>query len=153
MKVKAMSTTKSVAILATFLLGTWLLVVCFGMHTETPSNDPWTWFPEYYLPPLPWLIAPWLAARRWYGLPVFFGFGSFFVFPIGCSLFGPETRHGFVAATPPHFVPETLAFCCAGGFVASFVGWCSHRFHTSAAPNHALQPTAGASGAHFKFHG
>ncbi len=135
MKAKALNITKSASFLFVTFVATWFFIACIGEHTKTPSRDPWTWFQEYYIPPFPFVVAPWIAARFWYGLPVFFGFGSFFVLPVGYALFGPEMRHGFITAMPPYFVCETLTFCCTGGFVAALIGWCVHRLRIPTAPN------------------
>jgi hypothetical protein len=143
MRTKAANTASSTTVLLVVLAAAWLFIAATG-HTETPVRDPWTWFPEFYLPPALLLVVPWLAARLWYGLSVFFGYGAFLVLPAAWGLFGPAMRHGFLTAIPPYCVPETLAFCCAGGLFAAFIGWYSHHRLTSksATSNHGLQRTA-----------
>ena len=95
-------------------------------YSDPPGPPPWQSDPVFLLP-LAFLPVLWLAAKPWYSLPVFFGYGAFIMLPFAWAVCGPQTHHGFPSPVPPSAAVETLALCCGSGVVAAFTGFLSCR--------------------------
>ena len=132
-RTKRAKITRSILILLGALVALGLFAGSLS-YSDPPGPPPWQSDPAFLLP-FVFLPVLWIAAKSWYSLPVFFGYGAFVLLPFGWAIFGPHTHHGFLDPVPPTAVEQTFAFCVGGGWFAAFVGFLS-CVHSDRFPPH-----------------
>ena len=118
-----MKIVRSITILLAGFVAIGLYLGAAG-YSDPPGPPPWQSDPTVLLY-LAFLPILWMAAKCWYSLPVFFGYGAIIALPFGWVIFGPRTHHGFLDPVPPNAEAGTLMFCVVGGWLAVFVGFLS----------------------------